>query len=274
LIFLFSRADVVRLKNEFLKLYARDHPQLQQCIERLHNAIKTFETAFKVSTEGSKYAGVQGIIGGTTTVLAGIGGLALAPFTLGASIAVAAAVGGAGVATLTAAGIKSNRCSSEKKDQMKRLRQNIEGELKEFQDKINPMAEKMKDLHEQTDKILRGFQKLEQDAGDLSNIQLEDIAEFNRQTSGHLTLITSLAERYGGVNLVLDIISVNENNRALNDMEKLAETPIHEEIDERAIKSKAGKFLAEMRKLIHQLQNIIDDLEKTKHKLSEFKETI
>ncbi|CAM4511281.1 unnamed protein product [Leuciscus chuanchicus] len=262
-------AAVVRLTNEFLELYARDHPQLQQCIQKLHNIIKTFEKDFRGSTEGSKDAGVKGIIGGAS-VLTGIG-IVLAPFTLGASAVIAGvAVGGTGALTLTAAGIKSYRCRSEKKEQMKRLREDIEAELKEFQDKITPMAEKMKDLHEQTEKILEDFKKLEQDARDLSKIRLEDLAELTEQMSGNMHLITSIAEIYGGFSLVLDIISINENTRALRDMDKLAETPIDEEIDESEIRSKAGKFIAEIRKLMNQLQNIIDELEKTKHKLSEF----
>ncbi|XDV19369.1 hypothetical protein PO909_024853, partial [Leuciscus waleckii] len=61
-------AAVVRLTNEFLELYARDHPQLQQCIQKLHNIIKTFEKDFRGSTEGSKDAGVMGIIGGSAVL--------------------------------------------------------------------------------------------------------------------------------------------------------------------------------------------------------------
>lgn len=174
--FLFSRADVVRLKAEFIKLYNRDHPQLQQCLKKLHKIIKTFEEDFRGSTEGSRDAGWRGIIGGTAMV-AGLG-LALVPFTMGYSAVIAGAasagvggvagvaVGGKGANVLIDAGIKSNKCSSEKKDQMKRLRKDIESELKEFHDKISPMAEKMKDLHECTEKIMTDFKNLEKDGSE------------------------------------------------------------------------------------------------------------
>ncbi|XP_048039572.1 uncharacterized protein LOC125264360 [Megalobrama amblycephala] len=270
-------ADVFRLRDEFIKLYARDHPQLQQCLKKLQEIIKTFEKDFRVSTEGSRTAGWLGIKGGAA-VAAGIVGLIAAPFTLGFSVPLAAGVGAAGAAgaaggsvTLKRAGILSNKSSSEKKDQMDRLRQNIESELKEFQDKISPMAEKMIDIHERTEKIMTDFKNLEKDGSDLTKkLQIEELAELTGQMSESMRLISSIAEIYGGANLVLDMISVNEHGRALNDMDKLAQKPIHEEIDESEIRSKAGKFIVEMRKLINQLQNIINELEKTKHKLAEF----
>ncbi|KAK9971299.1 hypothetical protein ABG768_024673 [Culter alburnus] len=278
-----SIADVFRLKVEFIKLYDRDHPQLQQCLKKLQEIIKTFEKDFRGSTEGSRTAGWLGIFGGTAMV-AGLGaaGLVLAPFTMGASAVIAGAaasvgvagVGGVGgtvgVVTLAAAGFKSNKCRSEKKDQMDRLRKDIESELQEFQDKISPMAEKMKDLHECTENIMRDFKNLEKDASDLIKIQIEELAGLTEQMSENMRLITSIAVIYGGFSLVLDMISVIEYSRALDDMNKLAEKPIHEEIDESEIRSKAGKFIVETRKSINQLQNIIDELEKTKHKLAEF----
>lgn len=269
-------ADVFRLKAEFIELYARDHPQLQQCLKKLQEIIKTFEKGFRGSTEGSRAAGVAGIAGGSA-VVTGLVGLVLAPFTLGLSLPIAAGVGGTiagGTAALAAAGYKSNQYSAQKKDQMDRLRKDIESELQEFQDKISPMAEKMKDLHECTENIMTEFKNLEKDASDLTKMRIEELAELTEQMSFGMILYTSIAKIYGGVNLVLDMISVNEHGRALDDMNKLAEKPIHEEIDESKIKSKAGKFIAEMRKLINQLQNIIDELEKTEDKLSKIKEII
>ncbi|XP_016354554.1 uncharacterized protein LOC107698137 [Sinocyclocheilus anshuiensis] len=268
-------ADVFRLRDEFIKLYERDQPQLQQCIEKLQNIIKTFETDFRGSTEGSRKAGVAGIIGGAAIVA----GLALAPCTLGASAVIAAAatgVAGAGAATLAGAGITSKICGSNKKEQMKALRKGIEDKLKEFQVKINPMAEKIEDIHERTEKILRHFKKLEQGANDLSkyfdssNIQPEDLAGLTVQMMQSMGLLATIAKIFGGFSLVLDMISVGENSSAVADMDKLAQKPIDEEVDESKIKSKAGKFIVDIRKLMNQLQDIIDGLETTKHKLSEF----
>ncbi|XP_016116127.1 uncharacterized protein [Sinocyclocheilus grahami] len=204
-------ADVFQLRDEFMKLYERDQLQLQQCTEELRKIIKTFETDFRGSTEGSRKAGVAGIIGGAS-LLTGLGlgaGIALAPFTLGASAAIAAV---AGVATLTHAGIKSAICSSKKKEQVQALRKGIESELKKFQDKIKPMAEKMKDIHERTEKIVRDFKTLAQGADDFSkyfnrrNIRLEDLTGLTVQMNQNMGLIAAIAEIYGGFRLVLDMI--------------------------------------------------------------------
>lgn len=77
---------------------------------------------------------------------------------------------------------------------------------------------------------------------------------------------TAVTTDFGRFSLVFDMISVCKNIREVNDINKLAETAITE-IDESEMTSKVGKFIVEMRNLIHQLQNIIDKLEKTKDKI-------
>uniref|UniRef100_A0A8C1PK95 Si:dkey-201l21.4 n=1 Tax=Cyprinus carpio TaxID=7962 RepID=A0A8C1PK95_CYPCA len=241
---------VTRLKDEFIELYEKDHPQLQQCTEGLHQIIKTFENGCRFATEGSRIAGWAGIGGGAATAA----GLAFAPFTVGAFFAAVVVVLVFAIMTFISARCISVNCSSEKKRQMTGLRKGIESELKEFQDKITPMAEKMKDILERTEKILG-----EQDA-----TWIEDVTELTRQVSETMILIS---EVYGGFSFVFNMIS-SENTRTLDDMDKLAETPIDEEIDESEMDTKAGKFIVKMRKLINQLQNIVNDLEKTKDKLA------
>lgn len=261
-------ADLIRLKNEFTQFYERDYPELQQCIQRLHGVMRKFEEDFRHSTKGSRDAGVMGIAGGSIA-LAGLG-FALSPLTMGTSLVVASGAA-AGVATVTVAAIKGSISRSEKKIQITQFRQNIEEELKTFKEKINPMNEKMKDIHEHTEKIMSDFKKLQQETGDLgiyfdspSNIWQEDIHKLRAEMSGSMQMIETIAAVFGNVRLLLDMISVFENNRALDDMGKLAENPIDVEIDESEMKTKAGKFIAGMRNAIHQLQNIIDELEKTK----------
>ncbi|XP_016116554.1 uncharacterized protein [Sinocyclocheilus grahami] len=243
-------AGVIRLKDEFIELYEKDHPQLQQCTDRLHHIIKTFENGCRCATEGSRIAGWMGI-GGAAAIVAG---LALAPFTVGAFFAAAVVVLAFAVCTFISARCISVSCSSEKKRQITRLRKGIESERKEFQDKTTPMAEKMKDILERTEKILG-----EQDA-----IWIEEVAELTKQVSETMIL---MSEVYSGFSLVFNMISA-ENTRTLDDMDKLAETPIDEEIDESEMNTKAGEFIVKMRKLINQLQNIVNELEGTKDKLA------
>lgn len=165
-IFVFSRAGVICLREEFIDLYERDYPQLQQCTERLRGAIKTFKKGYRVSTEGSKIAGVVGILGGAAVVAGLVALYTLGSYLLVAAVATLFVVVGAG--NFIASGFQSVTCSSEKKQQITQLRQEVKAGIEEFQDKITPMSDKMKDIIDRTKKILK-----EQDV-----IRMEDIAEL------------------------------------------------------------------------------------------------
>ncbi|XP_016383284.1 uncharacterized protein LOC107720164 [Sinocyclocheilus rhinocerous] len=245
-------AGVIRPRDEFIELYERDHLELQQCTERLHSIIEEFEEDYRRSPEASRDAGWLGISGGVALVA----GIVAAPFTLGTSLLAAAYVVVTRVLALRAALFSRGINSSNKMRQMTKLRQDIEAELKEFQDKIKPMIEKMNKI-KLTEKILK-----EQDV-----IQIEDVVELTAQMSANMHSTASLAADVGRFNFVLAMISVFENTSVLEDMNKLAETPIDEEIDESGMTSKAGKFIVEMKKFIHQLQNITIKLQKAKDKI-------
>lgn len=248
-------AGVIRLKDEFIELYERDYPQLQQCTERLHCFIETLENYYRNASEGSRAAGWFGIAGVAFMVVGLLALLTLGDFLVAAAIAVLVIVIGA--TYLAGAGFFSVTMSSDNKRSMTQLKQDIEAELDEFQDKITPMAEKMTDIQKRTEKILN-----EQDA-----IRIEDIAELTRQISETIRLAASVTAVFGRFSLVVDMFSVCKNSSVLNDMNRLAETATPEHIEEREMTSKAGKLIVEMRKLIHQLQNILDKLEKTKDKI-------
>lgn len=253
-IFVFSRAGVIRIRDEFIDLYERDYPQLQQCTERLRGAIKTFEKGYRVSTEVSRLAGVAGILGGAAVVAGLVALYTLGSYLLVAAVATLFVVVGGG--NFIASGFLSVTHSSEKKQQITQLRQEVKAGIEEFQDKITPMSDKMKDIIDRTKKILK-----EQDV-----IRMEDIAELTVQMS-EMICSTAVTTDFGRFSLVFDMISVCKNIREVNDINKLAETAITELIDESEMTSKVGKFIVEMRNLIHQLQNIIDKLEKTKDKI-------
>ncbi|CAM4510827.1 unnamed protein product [Leuciscus chuanchicus] len=268
--------DVNSLRDDFNKLYEKDYPQLRQCIEKLHNIIRTFEEDFRRATKGTRDGGaVMGMAGGVGLV-AGIAGLALAPFTGGASLVVAGAAAAGG-------GVYGGMSSSEKKRKMTQLRQDIEAEVKEFQNIINPMSEKMKDINERIEEILKDLDKLEKDASGVSeyfastsktsNIRREDMTALTAQMSITMSLIGTLAAIFSGVWLLLDLLSVIENTRALDDMDYLAKRDMSELIDESKMKTEAGKFIVGMRKAVIQLQNIMEEIKKTKDAMEHFYNT-
>ncbi|XP_026064136.1 uncharacterized protein LOC113047095 [Carassius auratus] len=237
----------IRLRDEFLELYERDHLELQQCTERLHCIIEKFEEDYRHSSEASRDAGWLLISGGAAL----FAGIVAAPFTLGTSLLAATAyVVVKRILALRAARFSSGISSSNEMRKIKQLRQDIEAELKEFQDKVKPMIEKINKIKHAENVI-----------------QIEDVIELTTQMSSNMHLAASLAADVGKFNFVLAMISVFKNTNVLKDMNKLAETPIDIEPDESGMTSKAGKFIVEMKKLIHQLQNITIKLQKAKDKI-------
>ncbi|XP_067308208.1 apolipoprotein L3-like [Pseudorasbora parva] len=260
-------ADVSHLREEFTELYEKDYPQLQRCIEKLHHIIKTFEEDFRRATKGD---GEVAITGGAVAGLAGVAGLALASVTFGSSLAVAVAGAGVGVAAAVGGGImyeehkhaKKRKMTelpgnkSAKKKRMTELRvKRVKTELKDSQNKLNLLSQK--DINQRIEKLLKDLDELERDARDVSkyftsisesrNIQGEEATAMNAQMSGVKRLIGTIRGFFSGVRLLLDSLSVIENK-----------------IDEHEMETKAGKFIAEMGKVMNQLEDIMEEIRKTK----------
>ncbi|KAL0154409.1 hypothetical protein M9458_050302, partial [Cirrhinus mrigala] len=251
---------------EFIALYERHYHELLEGIQALSHLINRFEEDFRLATEATRNTGIVGILGGVTN----IAGLALAPFTMGAS----AVVADVGSAVAFGVGIGSGLLNFMKMHQQKKLMQHVKNGLEEFQNKIIPMTDILHVISEHYNKILRHFNKPADDicgfkcvaaASEILRIlRIDDIGEVAAQASKTVHLTATLKRGFGGINLVRDILSVIEDNKTLNDMDKLAR---NRQISEHEMESKAGKFIVEMRKFINQQQNVMDELKKTKDKI-------
>ncbi|XP_058627135.1 apolipoprotein L3-like [Onychostoma macrolepis] len=261
-------SDVIGLQEEFIALYERHYHELQECIQALNHLINTFEKDLRRCTAVTIGGGIVGIAGGVTT----IAGLALAPFTLGASVAVA----GVGSIMAFGGGVGSGLVNFMKMHQQKKLIQNVKNGLEEFQNKIKPMTDILNVICEHYNEILRHLNKPEDDirgfikcAAGASEIlcfmRIDDIGEVAAQASKTVRLTTTLTGVFAGISLVFDILSVIEDNKTLDDLNKLSG---NHQISESEMESKAGKFIVEMRKVIHQQQNFMDELKKTKDKFA------
>lgn len=135
------------LEKELIKLFDSDYPQLQQCIENLQCILRTFNDNKRTAEKGSKDGKIAGAAGGTALAL----GLALAPFTLGIS----ALIGGAGAAVATGGAIGSGVWNKKRADQEAQFKKDAEAELRAFQDKIIPMAKKIKRINQCIEEISR-----------------------------------------------------------------------------------------------------------------------
>ncbi|XP_050959523.1 uncharacterized protein LOC127160931 [Labeo rohita] len=236
-------SDVISLQEEFIALYERDYHELQECIQTLSHLIDTFEKDFRRCTEAVRAGEIMGIAGGVI----GIAGLALGPL---------AAVAGAAVAL--GGGVGNGLLNFMKMNQQKKLMQNVKNGLKEFQNKIIPMTDILNVICEYYNKTLRhlnnpmddiwGFIKCVASASKVLCILRTDEI---REVAAHMSKTVRLTATF------------TEDNKILNDMDKLAG---NWQTSESEMKSKARKFIVEMRKVLHQQQNIMDELKKTKDK--------
>lgn len=259
--------DVIRHEEEFIALYNRHYHELQENIQGLRHLMKTFEKEFKQYTESARNGGVLGILGGVTT----IAGLALAPFTLGTS----AVVTGVGSVMALGGGIGSGVLNFMKLCDQKKFIQNAKNRLEEFQNKITPMTDSLSVICTHVNEILRHCNKPEDINGlikyaagasaILRVLRIDDVGEVAAQASKTVRLTTTLTAVFTGISLLLDILSVIEDNKTLNDMDRLAR---NRQISESDMESTAGKFIVEMRKVINQQQIIMDELKTTKDKIA------
>ncbi|XP_067303709.1 uncharacterized protein [Pseudorasbora parva] len=134
---------ILNVSKDLDNLFKNEYPQTQQCLDRL----KTFAEDFRGADAGSQYGINSGIAGG---VMMGLG-IALAPFTLGAS----AVVAGAGAAVATGGLIARGVWNKKKSSMLTKFKVDFEAELNTFQNKIFCMNDKMKSTQQLIEKIMR-----------------------------------------------------------------------------------------------------------------------
>lgn len=116
-------------------------------MDRLCDILTTYEENYKRAETGSKHGKNSGIVGG---VMMGVG-LALSPFTFGAS----AALGAAGAA-VAGGGVAGGAVWKSKKSSMEAtFREDFEDELKKFLNKLIHMSGEMKGIDRLIMEILR-----------------------------------------------------------------------------------------------------------------------
>ncbi|XP_067297411.1 apolipoprotein L3-like [Pseudorasbora parva] len=144
--------DDLRTKMNRLNLdFDRNHQKLTRQIKVLKGITDEFESMHKNTTVGSLVGSSIGAAGGITS----IAGLALAPFTFGASLALTvggAVVGAAGGLT----GIVSNSINT---DQQTNLRETIEKITSDFLNTIKVMTESLNTINNSTEDIRQMVQQ-------------------------------------------------------------------------------------------------------------------
>lgn len=188
------------LEKQLVALYLRDFSPVEQCVQRLHLIIRTFEEDFRRASGAITNALNVEVAGGLMMGL----GLVLAPVHQ----CISALITGAGVAVLSGAAISDTIWNKKIMSLQTQFIHDTEAELREFQCKISPMMDKMNEISQQVHEILRDLSYPERDVGYLNKyfssasdlvrfIQIYDISVLAAQITSQASCLIGV--RFIGV---------------------------------------------------------------------------
>ncbi|KAL7883256.1 hypothetical protein SRHO_G00009140 [Serrasalmus rhombeus] len=144
--------DLLKNSNEFIRLYEKHQPELQQIIKDLEKSsdefLRKYEEATRQSRTGRMAAGLGALGAGTGLCLA------LAPFTLGTSLLVGAVV----VAIGAIYSLKGNRNKNEEEE---KALEDVKKALQTFKTTAETVTKHLYNVCNQVEEILQ-YQKDEQ----------------------------------------------------------------------------------------------------------------
>ncbi|XP_017578154.1 uncharacterized protein LOC108442567 [Pygocentrus nattereri] len=259
--------DLLKNSNEFIRLYEKHQPELQQNIKDLEKSSDEFlckyEEATRQSRAGRMLAGLGALGAGAGAGLC----LALAPFTLGTSLLVGAVVVGAGAIY----SLKGNRNKHEEEE---KALEDVKKALQTFKTTARIVTKHLHNVCNQVEEILQ-YQIDEQ-----SRLLKSEVRELRKHTdvwsqlaklfkSADLQRLLMQGTRTiawtGNINPMItilldlfDFLYISEDERTLRDFEKLKNKQSGMQVYE--LESKAGRFIWTMRETINHFQNTLNEI--------------
>ncbi|XP_062371908.1 probable serine/threonine-protein kinase nek1 [Sardina pilchardus] len=262
----------------FCAFFRGDHQHLKEQTRHLDEITDRLEKVHRKTTIGSLTGGVIGAAGGITSIV----GLVLAPFTLGASLAVTAV----GVGMAAAGGATGAVSNITNMVRQKTLRKTIEDIVTDFQNKINPVlvstnkikgrVAKMQEYRKiavTTHRLEAGMGAGRGAAGLLQVVRLAKAVNVGRvaaQATRAVSVAGKLTTVLSSLMLVLDVVFIAKDAKEIHEMKKLKKKAERESgpklsvAEANKIKSNMLKFINEMRNTARHFENILDELEKMK----------
>lgn len=273
--------ELVENLKIFCAFFHQDHQHLQGQIRKLDDITDQLETMHRKTTIGSLTGGVIGAAGGITSIV----GLVLAPFTLGASLAVTAV--GVGIAAAGGAtGAASNIANMVRQ---KSLRKTIEDILNDFQDKVNPVlislnkincrVAKMQEYRKfavTTHKLQAGASSGRGAAGLLQVVRLAKAVNVGRvaaQATRAVSVASKMTAVLSGLMLILDVVFIAKDAKEIHEMNKLKKKADWEGAG-RISMAKANEIKSNMLKFINEMRNTSRHFETILAELVEMKEVV
>lgn len=215
-------SDIHHLQNEFIELFKRDYPKLEECMDILPFIFIKFIKDSVDVTKGSEERLLTEMTGALTR-------------------------------------------PSKQSLQIK-LRQDIEAEMKKFQDKVTPMTDKMKELNKRLEEILRDIHNPQNNISYMSKyfstanelacfIRKYHIGGFAAQVSKTVALTGNITDIICRIRSALDRDSLLEDTEVPKILKEefCKLRSIMEEIEKIKIRLAIREEIAELQKLVQEL---------------------
>ncbi|XP_048066900.1 apolipoprotein L2-like [Megalobrama amblycephala] len=245
--------------------YNRNHQTLKDLIKKLNDITDELESMHKNTTMGSLVGASIGAAGGLTLL-----GIALAPFTFGASIAITGAAGVTAMGVGVAGGVIGAASNITNMFKQSNKRQTIEEIINDFQNTINPMIQHLNTISETIEKLekiepmyshqnkalltsVKALKTISSVKKLLSILRTTKIGKVFARATKALQVVGKLSMTISALFFVLDVYTIYCNSTELSEMKSDKKRKAEE------IKSETVKFIYQMRETAAQFQNTLDE---------------
>lgn len=257
-----ARKEIKESVEVFRHLLDEHLTDLQAKVKELRQIADSYETWYHATTRGSLVGGIIGATGGITTLV----GLALAPFTFGSSMVVAAVGMGIGVTGgITGAASTITSMVSQKND-----RDNIQCIQKHFLENVKPIEESLSKINLKVEELKAMANDPAKPGAELYKIasslyclehvvsfaKLANIAKLGASSSKSLRAAAALTGVLSSLLLVLDIIFIVKDVKELDAME-----------NGNQIKSDTVRFIQTIRDMAKQYKQALNMFKQAKEEL-------
>ncbi|XP_049328104.1 apolipoprotein L2-like [Astyanax mexicanus] len=256
--------SLIRNINLFTSLFDSSISELQNQINKLKEITERVEKIHRNTTIGSLSGGVISAVGGILTIV----GLALTPFTLGASLIVT----GVGVGVAVSGGVAGAASNITDLINQKVSRTEIEKILKTVQDKLPPILKHLEEIEIRLDEIQQfdptdpsgrkaqiGFglgRGVGYSAELLRLVNVVEIGKVTAQVSRTVKAAGAVTGVLAGLFLVLDVVFVVKDAKELYN------------INNGNGKSAISKFIKGMKVTVGQLTETLDQLQGVRNRFN------
>lgn len=240
--------------SKIQKFFDGNDDHIREQIRQLKKIINELETLHRKGTIGSLSGGVIGAAGGITTIV----GLALTPFTLGASLIVT----GFGLGVAVAGGITGATSNIVKMVKKKSFQDKIRGILDDCENRLNPVMASLSRISSTANEFQSAIGAGRAVTTLTQFVKLTSFISLATQATKAASVVGRTIPVLTSVTLILDVISIAYDAKEINEIRKKYRGG-------KNIESEMLKFISELKLAADQLEQALEELKKVKEKIDE-----